>query len=164
MIQGHDYPFRQAQFDRLVSDHQGVEVLVHIDSLTLQHGPDHIHHVLGFGVREIERPDHEVLVLVLLGFGIRDDQERVGPDAAGHERIGVQNQVQRLIKWQVFNEDRDRIIFYLFVEYHVDGSGPCQDLEHLLQLRVLEPQRDRLAGPAQGLCRPLAHGRGRDAV
>ena len=164
MIQGHDHPFRQVQLDRLVSDHQGVEVLVHIDSLTLQHRPNQVHHLLGFGIGEVERPDHEVLILLLLGFGIRDDEERVGPDAAGHERIGVQNQVQRLIKRQVFNEDRDRIIFHLFVEHHIEGSGSGQDLEHLLQLRALEPQRDRLAGPAESFRRPLAHGRGRDAV
>src|SRR5207237_4908619 len=54
----YNNPLGQAQLFRLVPDDDGIELLIDVDPLALEHGPDHIDHFVCLGVVEIERTDY----------------------------------------------------------------------------------------------------------
>src|SRR5207253_8830209 len=140
-----DDPVSQSDFVRSVPDHDGVQLLVHVDALAFQHRAQQIHEVLRLAVGDIEGADQEILVLIYLLLALGNDQNGIGADPSHEQILRGENQIERFLKGAIFEKDRHRIIPEVLVKHEVNAAGARQNLKHFLRPGVLEFQRDRLS-------------------
>ena len=146
-----DHFFHELDLLRRVTDGDGIEHLVHVYLLRVEHGAEKIHDVLRLRVVEVKRLDHEVLVLVHLRLGLGDDDDGVGADLLHEELVGGEEEVKGILEGHVLHEDRNGLRLHLFVEEDIDARELRQELEDIFDIGVLEIDGNGLVrGEAQG--------------
>ena len=96
------------------------------------------------GVAQIERPDLKLVVLPMLSRGVRDDDEGIVVDMLGEEAVGVEDQGESLAERKICDVARHLLRPYPLVHQDVDLAQLRDDIEHLLDIGLLEAEGDRL--------------------
>ncbi len=141
-----DHLFREADRGGRVAQGDAVELLVRVDVARLQHGLHHRQHVLGLGVGQVERAHAQLGIVLLLGRGVRVDQHRVLVEHLALELVGGRQHADHVVDAHVADRQRHlEVGTHVVVEDEVQSGGPRERLEHGLEARLVEVQRDGLA-------------------
>ncbi len=140
-VQRGDQLFRHAHGIGRVAHDDQVGPLVDEQRLRPEHRLQHRLGVLGRGVREIERADDLLLVILLFGRIVRVDEHHVGGEDLPRERVLIEHQVDGLLHRHILHEDRGlAVALDVLVEDEVDAGLALQDLEHHLGRCVAQLQ------------------------
>src|SRR5688572_28563436 len=121
---------------RRVLQHKQVDLLVEEDVAGLDERPDHVRSLRDVVVHEVERLDHELLVLAQLLRGVRIDEDRALVQFLVLERIGERDEVDRLFYARVADRDARALIgAHIAVEHEGHAGRVAEDFEY-------RPQRD----------------------
>ena len=143
-VVGQDNLFCHLQFFWLVPNDNRVQLFIGMHPLGIEHAPQQHQHVFRFGIGQIERPNHQILILFLFLLGIRADNHDAWRDGLGEEAIAVENEIEGLVKRRILNANGHRIISNILVEDEVDSPGLSNPFQHFFQSSIAEPKCHRL--------------------
>ena len=145
VLQGDQFVGQADRF-RAVADHQQVEFFVDHDVARLEEGLDGAADGLGVGIGQVVGLDHQCLVFLLFGRGVRVDEERVAVEHALIELVGEQEDVDHRFDGAVAQEEGGSLVgAHVLVEYEIESGGARDDFEYGLQRGVAEFEADRFA-------------------
>ena len=130
----------------------------------IEHALQQHQHIFRFGVGQIERPNHQILILLLLLLGIGADNHDARGYSLGEQAIAVENEIEGLFERRVLNANGHRVISDILVENEVDPSGLSNPFQDFFKPGIAKPKCHRLLPPIITVQRLLLLGEFGDTV
>ena len=93
-------------------------------------------------VLHVERLDHLLVVLQVVLLIVREDEDRLLVEDLVREPVHRHDLVERLLQRDIVELQGDRAIHHVAVVGHVDAGQIGDEVEHVLERRVVERQRE----------------------